>query len=180
VIKRTLPAAMRWIFWLGPIGIYLIRSTMRGALRKYPKEYDEEELKAALTKIRVGLQASSTGYLLGDALSFAGAPGLTRIRIGSMTREGGPQFGFSCYYYVSTFCFQNRTPGKGHNVMVAGLLQRNVSLFHWSTTSESTAEIRSVVWSRSIKYIANQLKEDGQIYTAVKLHHFSDSQCCFE
>jgi hypothetical protein len=88
VIKRTLPAEMRWIFWLGPIGIYLIRSTMRAALRKYPKEYDEEELKAALTKIQVGLQAPSSGYLLGDSLSFAGAPGLTRMRIDSMTREG--------------------------------------------------------------------------------------------
>jgi hypothetical protein len=73
VLKRVVPAAMRWIFRLGPIGIYLVHGTIRGLLRKYPKEYDEEELKAALTKIRVGLQASSSGYLVGDSISFAGS-----------------------------------------------------------------------------------------------------------
>jgi hypothetical protein len=74
VLKRVVPAEVRWVFRLGPIGTFLVRSRLRGFVRKYPKEYNEEELKAALTKIRVGLQASSTGYLLGDSLTFAGAP----------------------------------------------------------------------------------------------------------
>jgi hypothetical protein len=102
VLKRVVPASMRWIFWLGPIGIYLIREAMRGGLRKYPKEYDEEELKAALTKIRVGLQASSSGFLVGDSVSFAGAPGLTRMRILSVIREGVvPDSVSFCYNLVS-------------------------------------------------------------------------------
>jgi hypothetical protein len=84
VFKRLVQARMRWILRLGPFGTYLIRGKLRGLLRKYPKEYDEEELKAALTKIRLGLQASSTGYLLGDSLSFAGAPVLTHMRIDSL------------------------------------------------------------------------------------------------
>jgi hypothetical protein len=73
VLKRVLPAAMRWILRLGPIGTYLVRGKLRGLLQKYKKEYNEEEVKAALTKIRLGLQASSTGYLLGDSISFAGS-----------------------------------------------------------------------------------------------------------
>jgi hypothetical protein len=111
---------------------------MRAGLRKYPKEYDEEELKAALTKIRVGLQASSSGYLVGDSVSFAGAPVLTRMRIDSVTREGVvPSSGF--FVYLLSFCFQKRSPAKNHDVMDAGLLQNTVYLFHWSRTCEDTA-----------------------------------------
>jgi hypothetical protein len=73
VLKQVVPSAMGWIFRLGRIGTFLLHGTIRTLLRKYPKEYDEEELKAALTKIQVGLQASASGYLVGDSISFAGS-----------------------------------------------------------------------------------------------------------
>lgn len=71
-LKGMVPPAMRWILRFGPVGMFLIRSQLKGLAKKYPKPYDEEELKAALTKIRTGIQASSTGYLIGDSFSFAG------------------------------------------------------------------------------------------------------------
>ena len=67
------PPAMRWLFKLGALGMALIRSQVHALVKKYPKQYDEEELKAALAKISTGIESSSSGYLVGDALSFAGA-----------------------------------------------------------------------------------------------------------
>ena len=72
-LKGMVPPAMRWLFKLGALGMALIRSQVHALVKKYPKQYDEEELKAALAKISTGIESSSSGYLVGDALSFAGA-----------------------------------------------------------------------------------------------------------
>lgn len=66
------PPGAQWLFRLGPIGMALIRGQVRGLARKYPKPYNEKELKTALAKMRSGVQASSSGYLVGNFLSFAG------------------------------------------------------------------------------------------------------------
>lgn len=71
-LKKMLPRTMQWILRLGPLGIALIRSQVRALAKKYPKEFNEEELKASLGKIRTGIKASSSGYLVGDSISFAG------------------------------------------------------------------------------------------------------------
>lgn len=72
-LKGMVPPAMQWLFKSGPLGMALIRSQVRALARKYPRPYDEAELKAALGKIGTGIQASSSGYLVGEHLSYAGA-----------------------------------------------------------------------------------------------------------
>lgn len=59
---------MRWLFRLGPLEIALIRSRVLALSSKYPKDYDEVELIAALGQIGAGIQALSFGYLVGDPL----------------------------------------------------------------------------------------------------------------
>jgi hypothetical protein len=105
VLKLIVPAEMMWIFKLGPIATFLLHGKLRSMLRKYPKEYNAEEQQSALTKIREGLQASSSGYLLGDSLTFAGAPILTRMPIDDV---------IECSFA------SNNDHGKSHDVIAAG------------------------------------------------------------
>lgn len=49
----------------------MVRSFVAHLAKKYPRPYDEVELKAALTKLQAGIKTSKTGYLL-DTFSYAG------------------------------------------------------------------------------------------------------------
>lgn len=82
---------------------------MKSFNKKYPKRYNEEELKAALTRIRTGIQTSSSGYLVGNSFSFAGMfpfaglPLVSRVKVEvAFDCDASVMFTFIC----RIFCYR--------------------------------------------------------------------------